>query len=329
MQEVLASLLDGQILNQEMAKKSLRGILSTDIAPSQAAAFLTAIQMRGVHLPEFAGFVEVLRENGKKLDFSDFELVDVCGTGGDGKHTFNISTAAAFVLAGAGVKVAKHGNYSATSGCGSSDVLQFLGVKFIDDESKLREQLEKFNICYLHAPLFQTSLKTIAPLRREIGFRTFFNLLGPLLNPAAPQHQLIGVAEPFTMRLYRYFLEDSDVNFALVHSRAGFDEISLTSAFDVVTNNRAKTFYPEDLNFATIEPQELDGGNNVAEAAQKLGQILNCQATQNQTRVVIINAAFAINLMFPEFSFAECCERAEQSLKSGRAFQTLQHLIEF
>lgn len=326
MKTVLNRLLSGQILNETEAAAALAEILNGDVPPSQTSAFLTAIQQRGVHLRELLGFHRTLRAAGKTVDLGETETIDVCGTGGDGKHTFNISTVAAFALAGAGLKVAKHGNASATSGCGSSDVLQFLGVQFTDDETILREQLKRANICYLHAPLFQPALKNLAPLRREIGFRTFFNLLGVLLNPARPRFQLIGVAEPFALRLYRYFLEDSETDFALVHARDGYDEISLTGAFDAITNRGGESFYPEDLGYETINPNELKTGETVQAAAETLLQILRGDGTTAQNSVVTANAAFALRLVFPELSFAECRLRTENSLFSGAALQAFELL---
>lgn len=326
MKDILALILSGQTLNETEAGFALEQILSGAVTPAQAAAFLTVIQGRGLNLSELRGFVQVLRDNGQNVNLSDFEIVDVCGTGGDGKNTFNISTVSAFVLAGANFKVAKHGNFSATSGSGSSDVLQSLGVKFTSDEQVLREQLELASICYLHAPLFQPALKAVASLRREIGFRTFFNLLGPLANPAHPKHQFIGVFEPMVLRLYRYYLEDSEINFALVHTRDGYDEISLTGAFDVVSSGGAETFYPEDLGFETFTQTDLRGGATAEECGQQFLQILNGNGSAAQTAVVIANAAFAMRLVKPEFSFAECRERATESLRSGQALKSFDNL---
>lgn len=328
MKDILASILSGQILSEAEAAFALGQILSGEIPSAQAASFLAIIQARGMHLSELRGFHSYLRQKGNKLDFSDFDLIDVCGTGGDGKNTFNISTISAFVLAGAGFKVGKHGNVSATSGCGSSDVLQALGVKFTNDEAILRTQIENANICYFHAPFFQPALKSIAPLRREIGFRTFFNLLGPLLNPAQPKYQFIGVFEPSVLRLYRYFLEDSETNFALVHSRDGYDEISLTGAFDVVTNDGGETFYPEDLNCATFTEEELRGGKTADECAAQFLRILEGAGTMAQNEVVVANAVFAIRLMKPEISFEECFNLANESLLSGNALRALNLLRE-
>jgi len=328
MKEILASVIGGQILSEETAADALRQTLSGETPDVQIAAFLTCLQMRGIHLSELRGFHKALRESGTKLDLGEENLIDVCGTGGDGKRTFNISTLAAFVLAGAGVKVAKHGNSSATSGSGSSDVLQFFGVKFTADAEKLKQNLDEANICYLHAPLFQPALKRLAPIRREIGFRTFFNLLGPLLNPARPRFQFVGVAESAVQRLYRYFLEDGDADFAIVHSRNGYDEISLTGAFDVVTNDGAETFYPEDLAFETFAAEDLDGGANVEEATKCFLQILRGDGTKAQNQVVAANAAFAMRLAKPQLSFAECRSRAEKSLLSGAASRSFEKLCE-
>ncbi len=328
MKDILATILTGRILNETEASFALQQVLSGESFLAQAAAFLAIIQARGMSLSELRGFHSFLRCNGQKVDLSDLEVIDVCGTGGDGKHTFNISTLAAFALAGAGVKVAKHGNSSATSGCGSSDVLQFLGIKFTNDEQLLRRQLENSGICYFHAPLFQPALKAVSLLRREIGFRTFFNLLGVLLNPAQPKYQFIGVAEPAVLKLYRYFLEDSGQQFALVHSRDGYDEISLTAAFDIVSNDNAETFYPEDLGLKTIDQENLRGGETVAEAAKQFLQILQNQGTAAQNMVVTANAAMAMRLVQPQLSFEECHVRIEESLVSGAALKAFKNLKE-
>ena len=326
MKEFLHSLLNAQILSESEAADALREILAGGVSDARIVSFLTAIQMRGIHLPELRGFHRVLRENGTMIDLQTEDLIDVCGTGGDGKNTFNISTLAALVLAGAGQKVAKHGNASATSGCGSSDILQFLGVKFSDNETELRNNLEKANLCYLHAPFFQPTLKAVGAIRREIGFRTFFNLLGPLVNPARPRFQFVGVAEPFVQKLYRYFLEDGATEFAVVHARDGYDEISLTGAFDIVTNDGAETFYPEDLGFATIKPEDLDGGANLPEAAEIFQKILRGEGTEAQNSVVIANAAFALQTARPEQNFAECRAQTEESLLGGAAQRKLLEL---
>ena len=342
-----AKIMSGQVLSEEAAQAALNEILSGEVPGAQAAAFLTAIQMRGIHPSELKGFFRELDGRGIKVDLQEKDMIDVCGTGGDDKGTFNISTLTAFVLAGAGIKVAKHGNSSATSGCGSSDILAFLGIKFSADENKLRGDLTRANICYLHAPLFQPGLKQVAALRKEIGFRTFFNLLGPLVNPARPRFRFIGVAEPAVLRLYRYFFEDGETSFAVVHSRGagsgdsgGYDEISLTGPFDAATNFGMETWYPDDLGFEVAEADELYGGAGLEETAEKFVNILRGNgsdgsdgsnggagaATRTQTDVVIANAAFAMRLVKPELSFAECRVEAEGSLRSGAAFKSFEYL---
>jgi anthranilate phosphoribosyltransferase len=320
--------MQGQILTEDEAREAMLAVLSGDTPAAQATAFLTAIQMRGIHLSELRGFYQILSETGLRIDLQEAELIDVCGTGGDGKGTFNISTLTAFVLAGAGIKVAKHGNSSATSGCGSSDILSFLGLKFSADEMKLRGDLGKANICYLHAPLFQPGLKQVAQLRSEIGFRTFFNLLGPLINPARPRYRSIGVAEPSVLRLYRYFFEDSGTNFAVVHARDGYDEISLTGPFDAATNDGMETFYPEDQGFEGIESAELAGGKTIGEAADKFLGILRGDEKANKAcaNVVAANAAFAMRLVRPDLSFADCRKQSEDSLHTGAAFRAFERL---
>ncbi len=319
MKQLLNKVLQGYILTADEAATAMRGVLSGDAPAEQTAALLATLQMRGLHLTELQGFRLALDESGQTIDLQEFAPIDVCGTGGDGKHTFNISTLTAFVLAGAGVKVAKHGNYAATSGCGSSDVLQHLGLKFTADETALRRQIAETNICYLHAPLFQPALKAVAPIRKAIGFRTFFNSLGPLLNPARPLRQFIGVSDPATLRLYRYFLEDSGPAFAVVTTRDGYDEISLTAAFDVATNEGVTTYTPEDIGFPTVAAHELNNGANIGQAAEQFLGILRGTSTPAQEAVVIANAAFALRLARPEKSLDECRKQATESLRDGHA----------
>lgn len=326
MKEILNSAIGMEILSEQQAESAMLNILAGDVAPAQAAALLAAIEMRGIHLPELRGFHSALSKSGITVDLGEENLIDVCGTGGDGKNTFNISTASAFVLAGADIKVVKHGNSSATSGCGSSDVLAFLGVEFTNEESRLKESLAKANICYLHAPLFQPALKFIAPVRKEIGIRTFFNILGPLINPARPRFQFVGLADPGVMRLYRYFLETNETKFALVHSRDGYDEISLTGAFDIVTNLTSETFYPEDLGFDSVNADSLRCTGGIENHAAELLKILEGKGTKAQTDVVIANAAFAIRLVEPGLSIDEAKAKALESISSGAAMKALDKL---
>lgn len=329
MKETLQQILNGRVLNETDAAAALRALLAGEAAPEQIAAFLAGVEMRGLGLAELRGFHRTLCDSGHTVDLREFDPVDVCGTGGDGKSTFNISTLTAFTLAGAGVKVAKHGNYSATSGCGSSDVLQFLGVAFSADERLLRRQIAAANITYLHAPLFQPALKAVASVRRAVGFRTFFNALGPLLNPARPRRQFIGVCAPALLRLYRYFLEDSGTDFMLVNARDGYDEISLTGLFDTATNYGTETYTPEDVGFETVPARELAGGESIAQAAEQFLNLLRGRGTPAQNAVVTANAAFALRVAKPESGLDECRALAAESLNSGaawRCFETLKQL---
>ncbi len=320
MKSILQQLLAGRTLAQETAAHLVREIASDTTPPVQIATALAIMGGRGLTLAELQGLCAALREMGTPLDLGTDELLDVCGTGGDGKNTFNISTLAAFVLAGAGVKVAKHGNYSATSMCGSSNVLEFLGLRFTADADILRNDLARANICILHAPLFQPALRRVGALRRELGFRTFFNLCGPLLNPARPAFSFIGVAEPAVLRLYRYFLETTAQRFCLIHTRGGYDEISLTGPCDSVTNQGAETFRPEDCDYAALSPADLHGGHTLAEAAQIFLNVLQGNGTDAQRAVTLANAAAALHLVRPAWTQAECRAVVTDSLDKGRAY---------
>lgn len=328
MKQLLNAVLQGRILTADEAAEAMRAVLSGATPAEQTAALLATLYMRGLHPTELQGFHRALDASGQTVDLQEFAPLDVCGTGGDGKQTCNISTLAAFVLAGAGVNVSKHGNYSATSGCGSSDVLQHLGLTFTTDESALRRQLVAANICYLHAPLFQPALKAVAPVRKAIGFRTFFNTLGPLLNPARPLRQFIGVSDPATLRLYRYFLEDSGTAFAIVTTRDGYDEISLTAAFDVATNDGVTTYTPEAVGFTTVAAHELNGGADIGQTAEQFLGILRGDGTPAQNAVVIANAAFALRLAQPEKALDDCRAEATESLCGGHALHAFTKLKE-
>lgn len=326
MKQILSQLLNHKGLDADSAAKALALLASPDAPPENIGAFVSIVEARGITQSEFIGFVSALRASAVKVDLGVDELIDACGTGGDGKHTFNISTAAAFIVAGAGFKVAKHGNTSFSSKCGSSDVLRYLGVKFTSDEGKLRRCIERAGIAYLHAPLFQPGLKTIGAVRSSLGFRTFFNLMGPLINPARPRFQFIGVATPGVLRQYRYFLETTELEYAAVHSRDGYDEISLTGAFDVVTNGGITTLMPEDLNVPRLSPKDLLGGDTMEDSARILTDILGGGGTDAQRTVSIVNAAFAIQVATGE-PLTDCMARASQSLASGEALKSLKELI--
>ena len=293
--------------------------LRKDADPVQVGAALALLAAKGVHAHELAGFHSILRSVGTTLDFDDLRIIDMCGTGGDWKNTFNISTIAACVAAGAGIKVAKHGNYSASSHCGASNVLEAAGVPFHADHTTLRRQLESNGLCVLHAPLFQPLLKYVAPVRKALGIRTCFNLLGPLLNPCVPQCQLIGVADASVVELYHRFLSETDLSYTLVHSHDGYDEISLTGSFLVRTRESVHEYVPEDLGLSRCAEGDLFGGTTVPEALHILEEILNGNGTQAQNEAVIVNAAFALLTYDAALTIEVAIKKARESLESGSA----------
>jgi anthranilate phosphoribosyltransferase len=291
------------------------------------AAFMAAYCMRSITVDELEGFRDGMLELCLKTDLSDYELIDLCGTGGDGKDTFNISTLASFVVAGAGYKVSKHGNYGVSSGCGSSNVMEYLGYKFSNDIDQLKRSLDNAGICFLHAPLFHAAMKTVAPIRKELGIKTFFNMLGPLVNPARPKFQMVGVFSLELARLYAYLFQKSKTGYTIVHALEGYDEISLTCDF--------KTFSPEgehihsisDLGFERIDPSKIGGGSSVQESAEIFKAVLDGEGSQEQNNVVLCNAAIAIRTIKPEKSFADCFYEAEESLNSGMALRSFNRLL--
>jgi anthranilate phosphoribosyltransferase len=283
--------------------------------------------MRSITVDELEGFRDGMLELCLKTDLSDYELIDLCGTGGDGKDTFNISTLASFVVAGAGYKVSKHGNYGVSSGCGSSNVMEYLGYKFSNDIDHLKRSLDNAGICFLHAPLFHAAMKTVAPIRKELGIKTFFNMLGPLVNPARPKFQMVGVFSLELARLYAYLFQKSKTGYTIVHALEGYDEISLTCDF--------KTFSPEgehihsisNLGFERIDPSKIGGGSSVQESAEIFKAVLDGEGSQEQNNVVLCNAAIAIRTIKPEKSFADCFYEAEESLNSGMALRSFNRLL--
>ncbi len=328
MKELLSQLLASQTLTTKQAYQALFSIGQGEINPSQTAAFLTAYAMKGLTVEEVNGFRKAMLELCLSVDFSEFDPMDVCGTGGDGKNTFNISTTSAFIIAGAGQTVAKHGNHGVSSSVGSSTVIEKLGYEFTNDYDRLRRQLEKAGICYLHAPLFHPAMKHVGNVRRELGFKTFFNLLGPLMNPALVKRQLSGVYSPEVGELYAGVLRSAGVRFAVVHAYDGYDEVSLTSNFLLIKDKETHQYSPEDIGFNQLKAEELAGGNNLQESADILVQILDNRGSKAQTQVVLANAAVALHAA-QEISMEEAMERAKESLESGRAYQSLKTLLQF
>nr|WP_262904860.1 anthranilate phosphoribosyltransferase [Hymenobacter pini] len=320
-------LFEQQLLNHAEAREAMLRIGQGEANPAEIAAFMAVYRMRPISVPELAGFREALLSLSRSPELATHDTVDIVGTGGDGKDTLNISTLACFVVAGAGYKVTKHGNIGVSSACGSSDVLAQLGVEFGASNEVLQRQLEKANICFLHAPAFHPAMRHAGPVRRELGVRTFFNILGPLVNPARPRYQVAGTFSLELLRLYHYLLQQTDTRYAVVHALDGYDELSLTAAAKVATAAGEQLVTAADLGLAATTPEELAGGRTPAESAKLFLAVLDGQATTAQRNVVTANAALAIRCMEPGFSFAEALAAAQESLDSGRARQTLRELV--
>lgn len=283
--------------------------------------------MRSITIEELQGFRDALLELAVKADLNSYEVIDIVGTGGDGKNTFNISTLACFVVAGAGKKVAKHGNYGATSISGASNVMEQLGYKLSSDPGKLKKELEASNICFLHAPLFHPALKAVGGIRKNLGIRTFFNMLGPLVNPAVPKFQLIGVYSLEMARLYTYLLQKTEASFAIIHSLDGYDELSLTGDARVITNDGERVMTPEQLGKRMVSASDIYGGNSVEDAAKIFSQILKGKGTWAQNAVVFANAAMALYCTGTYTSYEAAFEAAVESLESGKALRSLNILV--
>ncbi|MEO0040992.1 MAG: anthranilate phosphoribosyltransferase [Bacteroidota bacterium] len=327
MKIILEKLFEHKRLTKQEAKRILINMAQNQYNEAQIAAFITVYLMRSVSVEEMQGFRAALLELCIPIHFDNQDTIDVCGTGGDGKNTFNISTLSAFVLAGAGYKVTKHGNSSVSSACGSSDVLQFLGAKFSNDQTILERKLEKANICYLHAPLFHPALKTVGPIRKQLGIKTFFNMLGPLVNPAQPKYQMTGVFNLELARLYQYIFQETHKKYAIVHALDGYDEISLTGDFKLKMNEKEQIIAPETLGKALLQPIDLFGGDTVEEAADIFVRILTGIGTKAQNDTVAVNAGVAIHCIHPERSLQDCIAEAEESLISKKALQQFKQFL--
>lgn len=328
MKQILIRLFNHEILTREEACRLLQDITHGRYNDTQIAALLTVFQMRGVKVDELIGFRDALLSTRIPVDLSAYQPIDIVGTGGDGKNTFNISTCACFVVAGAGYRVAKHGNYGATSVSGASNVMELHGVKFTNDAQRLIRSIENCNMAYLHAPLFNPAMKTVAAIRKALGVRTLFNLLGPLINPCLPAYQLLGVADLPQMRLYTNTLQRLGIGFAVVNNLDGYDEISLTDEFKVMTNRYETIYRPADLGFSIARQEELYGGDTPQEAARIFDNVLENRATKAQTDCVLINASFAIQAVEPMKRIEECVAIARESLESGKALKTFRKFIE-
>ena len=328
MKTILTRLFNHEELTAEESRQILLNISRGMYPEAQIAALLTVFQMRGITVDELTGFREALMETRVPIDFAPYRPIDIVGTGGDGKNTFNISTCACFIVAGAGYKVAKHGNYGATSVSGASNVIEQHGVRFTNNPDILKRSMEECNIAYLHAQLFNPAMKTVGSVRKALGVRTLFNLLGPLVNPCKPAYQLLGVADLSQMRLYTNVFYKLGIDFAVVNSLDNYDEISLTDEFKVMTRNYERIYRPQALGFSAVRPEELSGGACKEDAARIFDNVLNNRAEAAQTQCVIVNAAFAIQVMEPEKEIEEGIAIARESLESGRALKTLKKFIE-
>lgn len=328
MKQILYKLFEHRYLGRTEARDILQNIVQGKYNDAQIASLITVFLMRNISVEELTGFRDALLEMRIPVDLSEYAPIDIVGTGGDGKNTFNISTAACFVVAGAGYPVVKHGNYGATSVSGASNVMEQHGVQFTSDMSRLRKSMDMCNIAYLHAPLFNSAMKAVASVRKALGVRTFFNMLGPLVNPALPKYQLLGVYNLPLLRLYNYVFQGSDTRFAVVHGLDGYDEISLTGEFKVATSTTETIYTPESIGFNRYCEQDLDGGKSPDEAARIFDRVLQGEATPAQADCVIANAAFAIRVIEPEKSLADCIALARESMESGRALKTLKMFVE-
>ncbi|HYH57545.1 MAG TPA: anthranilate phosphoribosyltransferase [Anseongella sp.] len=327
MKEILRHLFDHRNLNREDARQVLKDISSGKYNHSQVAAFMTVYCMRSITAEELGGFRDAMLELCVPADLSEYRGIDIVGTGGDGKNTFNISTLSAFVVAGAGYHVTKHGNYGVSSVSGSSNVLEKLGYTFSNDIGKLKGDLDKAGICFLHAPLFHPAMKNVGPIRRELGVKTFFNMLGPLVNPSRPENQFLGVFNLELARLYAYIYQHHDINYAIIHALDGYDEISLTGPFKIYSTSGEAVYQPADLGLGTVDPGSIYGGDSVEAAAAMFRRILEGGGTGDQEDVVIANAAMAIGLMEKMKGIPECVAAARESLRSGKALGVLKKLL--
>jgi len=327
MKKILQYLFEHKTLGREAAKEVLVNTGKGVYNEHEITAFMTVYLMRSVTIDELQGFRDALLELCVPVELNEHETIDIVGTGGDGKNTFNISTLSCFIVAGAGQKVAKHGNYGASSISGASNVMEQLGYKFKSQNDKLSREVDEANICFLHAPLFHPALKVVGPVRKNLGMRTFFNMLGPMVNPANPKFQLVGVFNLEMARVYNYLLQQTNKSFTIIHSLDGYDEISLTNDTKVINNNGERILTPEELGKRMVLPSDIHGGNSVQEAAKIFLKILNGEGSWAQNAVVLANAAMALYCTEKYKSYDEAYLAAVESLESGKAKECLQKLI--
>jgi len=327
MKKILQYLFEHKTLSRDQAKDVLVNIGKGVYNEHEVTAFMTVYLMRSITIEELQGFRDALLELCVPVDLNGFETIDIVGTGGDGKNTFNISTLSCFIVAGAGQKVAKHGNYGASSISGASNVMEQLGYKFKNDPSALKKEVETANICFLHAPLFHPALKTVGPIRKNLAMRTFFNMLGPMVNPSHPRFQLVGVFSLEMARIYNYLLQQTERAFTIIHSLDGYDEISLTNDTKVITNKGESIMTPEQLGKRPVEPKDIQGGSTVEESAKIFLQIIKGEGSWAQNAVVLANAAMALYCTGNYKNYDEAYAASVESLESGKAHSVLNKLI--
>ena len=328
MKQILNQLFNHQSLTRQEAAEVMTNIAAGKYNDAQIAAFITVYLMRSIELEEVIGFRNALLELALPMDLSEFDALDIVGTGGDGKNTFNISTCSCFTVAGAGYKVAKHGNYGATSVSGASNVLEYFGAKFTTDVDTIKKALDEAGFAYLHAPLFNPAMKNVAPVRKNLGVRTFFNILGPLISPVRPQYQCLGVYNLKMMRLYNYIYQNLGVQYSIVHSLDGYDEVSLTDTFKVQSNMGEYVYTPEKIGFKRLDQEDLWGGESVDDAAKIFMNVLENKATEAQRNAVVVNSAFAIQTRTPMKPLEQCIAEAEHSLEGGHAKEAFVKFLE-
>ena len=327
MKEILNHLIAHKTLTKEEAKEVLKNLASGNYNTSQIAAFMTVYLMRSITVEELSGFREAMLELCVPVEIKEYDAMDLCGTGGDGKDTFNISTLSSFIVAGAGQNVAKHGNSGVSSICGSSNLLAYFGYEFTSDIDKIRRSLDDVGICFLHAPLFHPAMKNVAPIRKELGVKTFFNMLGPMVNPSFPGKQLVGVFSLELARLYGYLYQNMEGRFSILHALDGYDEISLTGPFKMISNNGERVLNPENIGLSTLKADSILGGETIEESAKIFENILKGKGTKSQNQVVLANSAAALVTAQEGMTFPDAIAKAEEVLLSGKALDVFEGLV--
>ena len=326
MKKILNRLTQYETLTENESRNIIIDISEGKLNTSQISSFLTIFMIRNITIEELNGFRKALIELSLKIDLKEFDPIDLCGTGGDEKDTFNISTLASFVTAGSGVKVAKHGNYGVSSNCGSSNVLEYLDLKFNNDSDKIRKAVDKANICFLHAPLFHPAMKNVAPVRKELGLKTFFNMLGPMVNPSMPEKQVVGVYNLELARIYNYLYQTTDINYNIIHSIDGYDEISLTNGTKVYSRESEFILGSEEFNLKNIDSKNIIGGKDIKSSSKIFMDVLNGNGSTDQENVVCANASLAIALS-KDISIIEAFNQAKESIKTKNALKCFNDLI--